>query len=448
MHTDEDPRRPRFLPAILIAMFILRWWLGTLPGYPPDLRAYKYWALWGSTYGVHTLYDEDSIFDYPPLYGYLLAPIGHLETRLEPELAGRVLVPDDSGGPRDSIIFSMLVKIPPLIFDILLALLLALLVRRGGLWARWRSWGGWAPALLFLLHPAILFISGYWGQPDCIETLFVMLALTLILLRRPELGWIAAALGLLMKPLAAPFFPLLALATLVTSGFRRLLTGGLAGIGTFLAGFLPFLLAGRGAQITQRLLSDVDAMPFASVNGHNLWWLLAPWRPASDPWLGPLTPKMIGLALFGICYLGILWWIWTRRGPARTGGLGGQSPWYVATAAVAVCFFTFSTHMHENHLYPALPFLMLMAGRDRRWAWIMGLVGLSLLVNMATHDLILGELFLRDAGGASGFFHPDFSRDLSRLEWGLARGNALLTIGTCGALLVLMFRTHPRRERE
>ncbi len=450
--------RPRYLMAILLILLLLRWWLGTLPGYPPDLGAYKQWALWGATKGVHTLYDEGSIYDYPPLYGYLLAPPGQLMTLVDPDYAENYMVPARARVVGYSAIFSLLVKIPPLVFDLLLAWLLAALVHRLGLWDRNRCWLGWLAALAYLFNPAVLFLSGYWGQPDAVETLFVLLALTLILLRKPELGWVSMALGCLMKPLAAPYLPLLALATLARSGWRRLFLGGLAGLATFVAGFLPFLLTGRGSQVLQKFIGDIEAMPYTSVNGHNIWWLLGSWRPASAPCIGPLTPKMIGLGLFGIAYILILWWIWrleragrsepqsvslTEPLPADRGNawnLGTQAHWFLAAAGVGFSFFVLSTHMHENHLFPVIPFLIVMAGRGRRWAYLAAIVSISILINMAAHDLILGDALLSKVGGLSAYVHPDLHRPLSYLELCMAYGNAVLTVLCYVVMMTWLFR--------
>lgn len=471
MHRARQDTKPRYLVAILLIMFVLRWWLGTLPGYPHDIGAFKRWALRGGTQGIHTLYDEGSLYDYPPLYGYLLAPCGYLFARGNPEYATAYLARDPAHPVGYSALFSLLVKMPPLIFDILLALLMAILVRRWGLWGSRRSYLGWAPALIYLFHPATLFLSGYWGQPDAVETFFIMAALTLILLRKPELGWMAAALGLLMKPLAAPFFPLLALATLLRSGWWRLITGCLAGLALGLAGFIPFIVTGRGSMVLSGLLTDIDLMPYTSVNAHNLWWLFGSWQSADKSLLGPLTPKILGLSLFGAAYLTILWTVWrmergcaaalacstvsvdeakqvshsqsTSKGIANS--LASGAHWYLAAAVIGFSFFTLSTHMHENHLFPVLPFLILIAGRDRRWAWLMGIAGLSMLVNMVNHDLLIGQKFLATAGGASGFFHPDLQRPLSRVEYILAYGNAGVTVATLGLLLLAFVRTARRR---
>lgn len=444
--------KPRALWVFVIGLFILRWWLGTLPGYPHDLGAYKHWALWGGTKGVHRIYEEGSWYDYPPLYGILLAPIGYVVAKVDPAYAEAYLARGTGAPVPYSASFSLAVKIPPLIFDVLMAILIAYLVRRGGLWGRRRSLLGWAPALIYLLHPAVLFLSGYWGQPDAIETFFIMAALTLILMRRPELGWMAAALGLLMKPIAAPFFPLLAWATLLRSGWKRLLTGGIAGIAFGLCWFLPFILTGRGSTALTRLVTDVDLMPFTSINAHNLWWLLGSWQRADVPYLGPITATQLGLGLFGLVYLTTLWLLWRveRHRPASSASgwaaLRDQPAWYAGAAVIAFAFFTLSTHMHENHLFPALPFMILLAGRGRRWAYLTGAAGLAILINMALHDLILGDLYFAKIGGPSSFMHPDLRRPLSRFELGVAYANASLTVAVFVAFLasfIRMLRVNP-----
>jgi dolichyl-phosphate-mannose-protein mannosyltransferase len=421
--------RPRHLVVVLVGLVLMRWWLGTTPGYPPDLGAYKHWALWGAFHGVTTIYDETSFYDYPPLYAYMLSPLGSLVVLVDRDYAVRYMDPDLTKRPGYSALFSLLIKLPPLAFDVLMALLLAKLAFAGGMWPPGRARRGWSPALLYLWLPSVLFISGYWGQPDIIETFFLMLAMALMLRDKPEAGWVAAALALLMKPLAAPFLPLLAWLTLLRSGWRRLLAGGLAAALTMVAVLLPFIIAGRGALVFRRLFTDVDLMSYTSVNAHNLWWILGPWKPASASWWGPLTPSMIGLGLFGCVYVALLWWVWRRERGSREMAAGGAH-WYLAAAAVPFAFFTFSTHMHENHLFPALPFLVLLAGRDRRWAYVLAAVGLVTLVNMFTHDIRTGMTWLANLGPPSGFYHPDINRFLSRSEMTIATGNSVLTVAT------------------
>jgi hypothetical protein len=439
-------RRPRHLALILIGLVILRWWLATTPGYPADLHAYKVWALQAGLSGVQTVYDDrHSLYDYPPLYAYLLAPVGRLYGWMAPA-AVREFPHTRLFG--DSATLSILVKLPPLVFDILIALLIAHLAYRQRLWLR-RTWCGWLPALLYLCLPPALIDSGYWGQPDVIHTFWIMLGLTLILAGRIELGWACAALACLMKPLAIPYLPLLALAALIRAGWWRTLRGGLVFLGTLVAGFLPFLLTGRAETAIRRVFLDVGLMPFTSVNGHNLWWLARAWYPADYPLIGPISYANAGMFLFGIAYAFILWTVWRlETGRVRAAGTGrfaiarGAEPlatqmhWYFAAAAVAYSFFTFSTHMHENHSFAVLPFLILLAGRGRRWMIYLWVAAFSIAVNMVTHDIILARDLWSHVGGVSHYYHPDMFRNLSYLELLMAHGNAILTLVLCGILLV------------
>lgn len=479
---QSHDRRPRFVFGILLLILVVRLWTMALPGYPPDLNAYKSWSFAAGLRGVHTLYDGDPLYDYPPLYGYLLAPIGKVYSWLYPpsEFRRTMGLEDDEGAPertekeredtrrRAMKTLNVLVKVPPLLFDALMAGLLGVMVVRYRLWGTARSWRGWAPALIYFGLPAILMVSSYWGQPDAVETFFCLLALLLILRRQPELGWICAALGLLMKPLAAPIFPLLALATLMKCGWRRLLSGGVVGMAAGLIGFLPFLLNGRTQTLIDRLIRDIDAMPYTSVNGHNLWWLTGAWRPATEPMLGPISAKQIGLALFLAAYAFVLVWVWKREQRARQAlpvsqttdqrDLGPDAHWFLAGGVLFLSFFALSTHMHENHLLPAIPFFLLLAGRTKAWLWAFLAVGAAVFINCVTHDLILGDLILSKVGGASGVFAPDIewylnlppemltdwtlhrAAHLSRLEAALAYGNASLVVLTWGTLIWTMAR--------
>jgi hypothetical protein len=431
-------RKPRYLMVIVIALILLRWWTGTLPGYPHDLGAYKRWALTAGLKGVPTVYDDPATtYDYPPLYAYLLAPFGRFYATVAPSATRDFTTTRVFG---DSAFLSLLVKIPPLAFDVLIAFLLGTLAWRFGMWPR-RSGRGWWPALLYLLLPPVLFNSGYWGQPDSVHTFSILLALTLILVGKPQWGWVSAALGCLMKPLALPFLPLLALATLVRGGWRGVALGAGGALGTTLLVFLPFLLTGRGALALNHSFHDVGLMAFTSSNAHNLWWLIGPWQPSERPWLGPITPTMLGLGLFGIVYLVVLWRIWQIE-RARADGrlpigcgvepLSGQHHWYLGAAAIAFSFFVFSTHLHENHLFTALPFLLLLAGMERRWLWLALAVALSVGVNMAIHDWTLAQDVWSKVGGASSYFHVDFQRPLSNLEYWVANLNAVALVGLFG----------------
>jgi hypothetical protein len=453
---------------LLLAFLALRTALALLPGYPPDLETFKRWAVWGGVKGIHTFYDVGSNYDYPPLYGYLLSPFGRIEEEIDPSNARRFLQvhPNHVTKLPYSAGFSLLVKTPPLLFDLALAGLVGVLAYRHGLWRRRSSWQGWAPALLFLFHPACLFVSAYLGHPDSIHTFFVLGALSLILLDRPGLGWVAAALGSTMKPLAAPFIPLLILLTFSRYGFIRSVRAGSMALITLVVLFAPYWLSGRGELMVTRLITDLEAYPFTSVNGHNLWWLYGGWESADVPLWGPLTARHLGLLFFGISYALILAWVMrteliVRRSsqapdsakPGRPRNLYADRHWYLAAAATAFCFFVLSTHMHENHLYQVIPFLLLFAGWGTSWAWLFAIVSMSIFVNLVNHDLFIGNYVLSKIGGISEFYvqgiqwykglGEDISRPsyLSNFELYVSYVNSLVTLACWTMLMILGIRS-------
>ncbi len=368
--------------ALLTASVGLRVFLATLPGYVSDVESYKRWALGAAIAGLPAAYEVTGV-DYPPLFLYALYGAGRIQRWIEPESTPADL--------RDSALFTFLVKSPHLIFDLLLGGLLYWLVAVRGLWGTARTGVAWGRlvALLYLWNPAVLFGSGYWGQPDGIHSALAVAALAALAWDRAAASGALLSFAGLMKPLAAPLVPLLVLAAGARRGLRGLVLAGGGGLAAALLTLLPFLATGRIGPVLRKILLDVEAMPFTSVNAHNLWWLLGAWRDANAPILGPLTPRTIGLTLFLVSYAALL----TRaarllRSPRiDAGALCARL--FLGAAAVVCSFFFLSTHMHENHMFLAIPLLLAVAGRSRHLAWLALGCSLAVFFNMALHDLEL-----------------------------------------------------------
>lgn len=413
---------------LLIAYVILRWILGALPGYQFDINAYKRWAYGAGTSGLAGVY-ENTDMDYPPLYAYILYPIGAVYRAVTPETPEGVFP--------DSTVFTLLIKLPPLVFDLLLAALLYWLVSRRRLWGEKRTgprWGRLA-AVFYLWNPLVLWDSAYWGQPDGIHSFFVVACLALLGRSHSAGAGASLSAGGMMKPLAAPFVPLAALVTLARDRWKGLFFLALSGAAVALLLFLPFLLTGRGQSVLDRVVLDVEAMPYTSVNGHNLWWILGPWKDANATLLGPLTAKHIGLGLFGIFTLVLLVraWPWLRRedsGPALDSGL------FALAASIAAVFFYFSTHMHENHFFMVVPLTAALALRSRRWLWLFLGATLAAFLNVLLHDLEVTLVPPFTWGGASPVMNLHLQRPFA---WGELIGTyldaALVTLVVAGIYL-------------
>jgi len=389
------------------------------PGYTWDLLAYRRWALAGAQYGLGDVYARSDM-DYPPLYAYVLTPLGHAYMALEP----RVL---RAPARVDPALWTALAKLPPLAFDLAIAALLARLGRGRG--------GAWSVALpaAYLLNPAVVFTTGHWGQPDSVHSFFVLAAFLSVCSSRAWPAFVLLTLASLMKPLAAPFVPLLLLVSLLRHGWKATTVGVTAAAGTVLAVFAPFLLAGQGGFVVARVLGDLGAMPYTSVNAHNVWWLLAPWRDAEAPWLGPLTPTTLGMAAFGAVYAALA----ARLMPLlRSHDATPRPPTLAAAALVAVSFFMLSTHMHENHLFVAVVLLATLLPFGRAWTWAYAGFSAGLLANLVLHDLVIPGAWPFSLGGVTDILRPSHGRPFFVAELAATRLASLLNLGLFAWLLI------------
>lgn len=389
-------------------------------GYVHDQRWFRRWAVAAATHGLAQVYVRSDM-DYPPLYAYMLAPLGHAYLALVPEAQER-----RRGG--DLALWTRLAKIPPLVFDLATAALLFHLGRGKG---DSDGYSGLALAAAYLLNPAVVFDTGHWGQPDSIHSFLVLLAFVSLHWGRgwPALPWLC--LACLMKPLAAPYLPLAALLCFLRGGLRALALGALAALAVGLVVFAPFLATGQAAFVTGRVVGDLDRMPYTSVNAHNVWWLVGAWRPANEPLLGPLTATQVGLVFFGIAYAAL---IARALQLHRSSPQGLGRPTSLALAAgVGFTFFMFATHMHENHLFTVVPLLAALLPGGRRFVWSYVAVSAGLLLNLALHDLWLPETL--SLGGETQVFRPSHGRPFFALELFAVYAAALFNLACLGVLL-------------
>ena len=440
----------------LVFYLLLRWVLATQPGYVYDVKLYKNWALYAARDGVEEIYSQHSGMDYPPLYAYILYPFGKIYLGAVPEAASAL----DENKLLDSPTLTVLVKLPCILFDLAIAGLLALWVRRrsvldgpGDRWPRLLPW-------LYLLNPVVLFDSAYWGQPDAIHSAFTLAAfLWLGWGRSAWPSWVLLTLATLMKPLGAPFFPLLGVVSLVRHGFKSTLVGGIAAIATGLLVFAPYIATGRMDETISRVVGDVGAMSYTSTNAHNLWWALGGWQNSEVPWLGPFTATQVALAIFGIFYLGVLLvghhlhgrgWSLAALLPKANPEGGISHPQMIGLAfVVGFGFFMISTHMHENHMFIVVPLLApltILPGPKQRWIRGMFLAAsIGCFLNLVLHDVDLSaqevpRLAFLMAGGESNVVNEHLHRPFYVAELWAIRFSLWWNLAIFALVLVETFR--------
>jgi len=329
-------------------------------GRPPERRILEF-------------HGAEATVDYPPLALDELALVGRVYRRLNPRFP-------------DTAALTCAIKMLLVAFEGGLAVLAYRIVRRhAGLGAaRWAVAAYW-------LNPAPLFDAGILGYLDALFVLPLAAALAAAAARRSFAAGALAAIAAATKAQAIVALPAVALAVWTggSAGSRaddsgrngRLRRIGLAaaGAGTAAAAILaPVARAGSLANLAAAMQS-LGRHDMLSGNACNFWWIVGWalrvrysldrgfWAAATAPArilaisrtieIGYPNPRIVGALLAGSAAVWGLWTARRARDPFLVAGLG---------AFLVHAYATLSAQVHENHLYAAIPLLVIAAaGRPR-----------------------------------------------------------------------------------
>jgi hypothetical protein len=89
---------------------------------------------------------------------------------------------------------------------------------------------------------------------------------------------------------------------------------------------------------------------------------------------------------------------------------------FALAAAITAAFFFLSTHMHENHLFMALPLLLAVAGARRQAAGLFLACTIAVTLNMMLHDPELPYRLPLGLATASPFTDPHLGRPFTWIQ--------------------------------
>jgi len=298
---------------------------------------------------VLAAYEQPGL-NYPPALAYWYYLAGALEARLA----------QMAGVPRDDVLNAAL-KLLPVLADTATGLVLAWAFRR-------RAPGlGLLAAVGYVFHPAIWYVSAYWGQSDSVYTLFIVLGILAFARGALLPAWCALALATLVKQQALAVVPVVAAATLGLHGRRGLAVGGAALAGVAAAISAPWLFSGRLPELVRGVTTLAGSPPRIVVSAYNFWYLQR-WgdvhtAPAAQPLAGlPVSYQAVAIIVVGAATCWLAWHAWRARQAA------------IAPHACAACamVYVFMFHARERYLFPVLALLLLAAaqqGLPLRRAW-------------------------------------------------------------------------------
>lgn len=334
--------------GLLLRIAVVPW----VSGHQGDLNFFRTWATQVSA-DFGGFYKNGSA-DYPPLYMYVLYPIGKLLNAAPSALASYS---------------TLLYKLPSLIADVATAGLLFLASRR---YVSYTT--GLFVALCYAFNPAVIVNSTYWGQVDSFFTLLVVGAVYLLISGR--IGWASVMFmaGILMKPQGIIFAPVLFFGLVATRKLRPWLVAIGSAAATLLIVALPFSFGQSPLWLYHLYAGTVNEYPYATVNAYNLFALLGlNYKADTNDFLG-LSYHSWGL-LFIVLTTLCSWRLYARS----------RQPAFAAASAMLLIsgVFTLSTGMHERYLFPAAALALLAYFRlqDRVLLWLAAGFSLTIFVN-------------------------------------------------------------------
>lgn len=314
---------------LFLGALSLRLYLGySSEGFTTDLDTFKSWANLANSVGFGQIYHEDIFLDYPPGYLYVLVFLEKLRLLL--------------GLPMESQAYSLLIKMPSILADLLCGGAVLLLAQR--------KLGEKSALLLsgaYLFCPAVFLNSAQWGQADSFCTAILLGSLLLLCQERYIPSAVLYGLSIACKPQMFIFAPLYLFFALKRRRFGMLGLGVLLAVGTLLLTALPFTQDFNFLWLLERYQSTLDYYSFYSVNAYNFWSLVG--------WNWKALPAGLAgdaLDLLGAVIATVLCGVWVFRSKSR-------AVVFYCPALLMAAMYAFSVKMHERYLFPALLFLLL-----------------------------------------------------------------------------------------
>jgi len=347
---SDQNRRRWFIFAVLVG-FALRTLLASAwGGHDSDMSCWVGWGNYMADHGPSAFYTAPGHewYDYPPAYMLVLGVIAR---------ALRVLsvAPGTAAG-------TFAYMLPAYLADIGTGLLLMGTARRKGFSNGWQLLLG----CICLFDPAIVMLSGAWGQIDSILTFFLLACFTELLRGRRVSAGALFGLAVMIKWQALIYGPVLAAAYLLHLRSRRdvLTTAGgvLAALGVMALISLPFKGDQGSLWLVERFLNASGGYDYASVEAYNFLALCGGnWAKAGNPLLPGISFKAFGVTAVILAVAASLLMQWRGAKPVLTGQAPAGSDDGCLFAAAAFCMFaifTFGHYMHERYVFPVILLLL------------------------------------------------------------------------------------------
>ncbi|MCL2015765.1 MAG: hypothetical protein FWG68_05905 [Defluviitaleaceae bacterium] len=323
--------------AVRIAMILI-----DMP-FTTDVRLIQSWAVLLNEGGFANFYYSDAHTDYPPAYMYILFLVGAIRAAF--------------GWDFLSIPFNMVTFAPPIIADIVTGLVIYAIARdvlekpqtydKSVLVEEAVLGKSFLVGLAYMLNPAVVLNSAWWGQVDAVHTMLLFLALYAVYKKQILPVYMLYGLAVLTKPqslVLAPIFLYSVFYYCQERNFTAKSVLTVLGYGVATFAFMALLSLPFGLSLViEQYTATMGQFMFNSVNAYNFNALTGgTWQAIT-----PFNTLMSVVAIVGVTVFSF--WILHNR--------WSETSIFAVAALLFVVTFVFSVRMHERHVFPAVAFL-------------------------------------------------------------------------------------------
>lgn len=363
--------RKKLVLFFFLLAFIFRLFLLPHGTHVSDMGLWKHWGEKMVELGPRQFYQQVGWCDYLPFYLYFLGGI---------ELIWRLI------SQYFNISKEILFKLPATLADFATAYLIYLILKK-----RSKRIAFWLSGF-YLFNPAVFFNSSLWGQVDAVGALLLLASVYFLLENHFILSGFFIGLSLTMKPIYFLSLPILGVILWKQKkreknwwqGCRPLRNfTGAALAGTLLVS-LPFSLTSPIGMLIERYRIAFSVYPYTSVNSFNFWAIGNHWWQSDLVRFWGLTYQHWGLLMVSLV-LGLgFFLVWQSK---------KKSALWLALVTLYLVLFSFSTRVHERHIFTVFPFLTVLSGFNNFY-WL----PLLIVSAISTANLYFALIWLLEGG--------------------------------------------------
>ena len=354
-----------------------------------DVNLFQFWGQQMFEHGLSTTYTGEFIhfIDYPPGYLYVLYALGGLASLFD--------------WPRLHPVFNFFTFLPAIIADLVIGYVIYRMAAYGHLSKiKDKVKGKDLPirttihalkmSALWVLNPAIIFISAMWGQVESVFVVFLMISLLLLKERRIVASYLLFALAILIKAQSlflAPVYLYSAYSYIrdsknADSGFdtvnkaiEQLVIAIFSSVILLVLLSMPIVPGFNIMPVVRIYTGGLGTHAWASVNAFNFWGLVTnvgrSWVPI-EFYQVVTSIIVVVLLIVGSIYA-------LHRDHVRHNG----KHYFLIVGALFALIFIFVIRMHERYLFPALAFFLLYytTRNEKRGLGLYAAFSVTFLVN-------------------------------------------------------------------